>query len=207
MQTTDRPPSLPPEMLQEHLRDLGIANDVDISWYTGSPLNAGSNPDIRDVLIPNVRNDVDYYVGLHELGHVLAPGADYPSRPNPVPRFIRNMTALRHGRVPRAVPDFDATKVVDSEARAWRWACDHAMINRMDAVEEAIRGSLNSYLDAYPEPPAGSALYDVMTPEEITTMREARREIYLYEQRLLLELADLFGEDWAAALTGMLDQD
>jgi hypothetical protein len=76
-------------------------NQIDLHW-TDHRWDAESFPELRQAIVPKIRSVGDYFLGLHELGHVLAPEA----------RVYDKETGVYASLV--------------TEGAAWAWAMTHA---------------------------------------------------------------------------------
>lgn len=72
---------------------------------------------LRKIRVPPVRSDVTYFIALHEIGHIVAPGAG-------------------GGRNIRLV----------EEALVWQWAMQNALAPPSVRVRRMIHRSLSSYM-------------------------------------------------------------
>lgn len=112
------------ERLTAHLEQLAAAGVIDIEWVA-KLLDAEAYNDPRLVLIPRPTTTLRYLTGLHELGHLLHPGAD------------------------ETWSDNDLGPMLTVEARAWAWAFEHALPEVLVKLGERERLGVAALLSAH----------------------------------------------------------
>lgn len=114
---------------RRHVHDLARQHDVSLHWVEGwerSEAFAG----IREVRVPWIRDGQDYLVALHEIGHVVAPGAQALEETNRT----------------------DVFTTLALEGLAWAWVAqvaDRSLLDELD-WETAIYALWTHYERAFP---------------------------------------------------------
>lgn len=93
------------QRMERHLCQLADDHGIRVYWINDR-WKAESFPEDRSVFVPRVQAPVDYWFGLHELGHILSP------------------TSLA------LMWSVDPTSMLVCEAAAWAWASEHARYRR-----------------------------------------------------------------------------
>lgn len=101
------------------------ANEWGGAWAGIWKHKKGPHPNEAEVCLAHrIRNTVEYFVGLHELGHV------------------HSHKGTRGFR-------FENQPVLTAEWYAWRWALAHSIVKPTKAVWADIAESLGGYADIY----------------------------------------------------------
>jgi hypothetical protein len=100
---------------------LARENEIDLHW-TEHRWDAEAFPELRQAIVPRIRNVGDYLLGLHELGHVLAPEARAYDQDTAVYACLLTEGAAWAWAMANAAPEFVAV------AKDEDWATVHEAI-------------------------------------------------------------------------------
>lgn len=113
-----------------------IHDDLDDATYSYS------DPDSRELVIGKVKNELSYFIAMHELGHIVL-----------------------------QTPVEDRYNSIELEAQASQWARDHSIIPWNDVHKSAME-ALMSYMysgDFLPDHTNKSAFWDLLSGEDKST--------------------------------------
>lgn len=124
---------------QEHIEQLAEELRVEISYTAGRYGQAAHHPSRTLLLAPwgaDVPEEENYWVALHELGHIAMLDAGDPSHEIVEPESFEEMLALLSGGPNRG------RRAAEAEAAAWAWALDTAIFPLDQAGESSIAWGL-----------------------------------------------------------------
>lgn len=108
------------KVMKDHADRLAVTHNVRIVYTAMDMRYSCANCEGREVYVPTIDSSSTYAVVMHELGHVIAPGAG---------RYHANMTAEAK---------------LGTEQLAWQWARQNAICWNQD-MTDTMRFGLGGY--------------------------------------------------------------
>lgn len=119
--------------MQSHIDELAARHNVEICKIQDHSDRAHAHPDTRSICGMAVKNERDYAILLHEMGHIVMPGASAK-----LPKVVVWGYALMEGDISKQ------DELILAENLAWDWARSHAR-QWTPMMEETKNWGLGTY--------------------------------------------------------------